>query len=801
MFVNVVGDALGTKSLLYVPLLVLLSLLAALGPSVPGAHAVDQTGPTLWSPFGPYVGRTVITVYDFPAMFDAFVRGEVDLTDWPVEPSDEAAFSANPDMFLTQGQDEFGIFELDINHHAPFLGVAMQENRPADGFNSPSTKQPTTAGIHIRRALAHMLDKPDFIQGFQLQGRASFVDIQAPPAQGLTIGGAYPSYLPSSVLAEDCQEHPWFTPCDASNPPVSAYNLVADSLPDPFSSFANRGWSGLADLRATCDHFVLAGISVTPSGASCADVAAGTAKLVSGGQTVTFYIRTHTPRKAFGQIFLDGMNYLFDQTVAVNACRFFCDVSGTIFGTSEKDDWNVYTGGWGLGSFPDHLYALYHSSFASDACGGKRSSSAQNYVFYCSPEFDQEATAGEFAATLADMSTHFSNAALIAHRDLMTIPVYSGAGIEFVALNGWNGLVSQIGQGFQKGFWSTLNMRCRPGFASADPRYMPGGGDCTTIRRGFSQEVHKLSPFQATTIWDFEVLANIYDSMLKVNPLTGGVGSQIIDWMTVKHTSTYDAASQTTTQTWTLRNDLKWHDGVALTAEDVAYSIIAFRDIPSGPLLPTPTVIINATAIDGRTVRVNLVQQSPFYELNVGRLPILPKHKWAPICGDPPSFSSPCGDPSFDPMTAGIMVGSGPYMCLHVQTGTVGGTCTETASGNPGTQDVSLGGRIILTAYDGYMRGRPGVADTPLHRFSWSDVDNDGGVNILDIAAAALRFGLPDAYWNSGQNPMAPNVGTDASRVDIGELATVAFYFDHSLTRPFALSALTGLDPDIDPFY
>lgn len=109
------------------------------------------------------------------------------------------------------------------------------------------------------------------------------------------------------------------------------------------------------------------------------------------------------------------------------------------------------------------------------------------------------------------------------------------------------------------------------------------------------------------------------------------------------------------------------------------------------------------------------------------------------------------------------------------------------------------GGKILLTRYDGYMRSV--VPEGSLHKFSWADVNNDAVVNILDIASAALKFGLPDPYWNTGENPLAPNVGADAARVDIAELATVAVYFDQSLTRPYSPSTLVGLDPDIDPFF
>jgi ABC-type transport system substrate-binding protein len=807
---------------LRLPLLLILTLAvtASPEPSLPVANAVTQTGPTLWQPFGPYANKVQITVYgDFAVMFQNFVDGKIDITDWPVPKADEQGFGANPDFFLTEGLDEFGIFQVDISHHNNFLGIPMQENRASDSFNSLSTKQPSVAGIEVRKTIAHLIDKPDLMNAnaVGLKGHAKYVDIQAPPLHGLIIGGSPPSQLPPSVRAEDCAAHPWFTPCDASNPPVSAYNLVADSISGASLTwghgFIDRGYPGAADLRAACDHLTSAGFSISPAGSDCLAVAQGTAHLVAAGQA-SFFIRSHQPRKVFGNIIRDALNFLFGTPGADNpnciilhgtTCfeRYFTltEVTDIIFKTDpEKDDWHLYTGGWFLGSFPDHLLQLYHSSFASNACGGKRSTFAQNYHFFCSPAFDEEASAGEFAPTFADANAHFLNAALIAHREVMTVPIYSGAGQRFLVLNGWDGLVSELGKGFQRGFWPLLNMRCRPGYVPSNPTYAPGGGDCTVIRRGFSQEVHRLSPFHANTLWEFEVLTSIYDSMLMVNPLTAGVGRQVIDWMTVKHTSSFDpnevfaGVTGTTTQTWVLRNDLRWHDEVPVTADDVAYSIDVLARL-CFTVLPCPSPP-GAKALDSRTVEVKLSGPSPFHELNIGTLSIIPKHIWEPL-GD-----AVITDPGFDPMAAGIMVGSGPFMCLNVDNGAIGGSCTRTASGTIGTQQVSLNGQIILTAYDGYHHGRPGVSDSPLHKFSWADRNNDGSISIIDVADIALRFGGPDAYWNTGQNPMAPQtIGSDPTKVDIVEVALVASYFGQKLTQPFPASQIIGIDPDIDPFF
>jgi len=67
-------------------------------------------------------------------------------------------------------------------------------------------------------------------------------------------------------------------------------------------------------------------------------------------------------------------------------------------------------------------------------------------------------------------------------------------------------------------------------------------------------------------------------------------------------------------------------------------------------------------------------------------------------------------------------------------------------------------------------------------------------VNIFDIADAALHYGQADPYWDHSIFGVTPGV------VDIGEIATIAFYYGHGTTNPLAPGGLTGLDPQVDPY-
>jgi ABC-type transport system substrate-binding protein len=722
--------------------------------NVARVQAVNQNGNTTWSPFGPREQKLTITIYsDFASMFTAFVNGQIDITDWPLQPANLGSGSAtaycdnsfNPDFFCTNKTGEFGIFDLQINHYPSFLGIPMSTTRsppsptivlpvttgssscgPGSGqltihllnqeqgnssildslnkltiasqpsgqpsatvmdsgganpigtyifpcilagsykissslysansscsttsptscvfigsgqsvsatllvdWNSQSTRQLTQAGIYIGRALAHLLDKPSFVNAF-FKGAATYDDEMLAPAQGV------PNLF--SITAE-CADHPWFNPCN----PVSGYNFVSDSIAGGSewwttaigNSVPPSGYSGVSDIRAACDSFVKAGFTVVGGANStdCGDVALASigtivpssyAHLSNNGQQVKLDFRSNNGRKQLGVIIGDSLNFLFGTpnygqafpgqtppcTVLYNTLgctlhfplsQFLCEFGDGAF----PGCWQLYMGGFSLDPTPDNLYGLFYSSFASNICGGTYTSEPNDYPFYCDPQFDTFAGAGEFASSLSLADQFFARAAAIGASNVMDVPLFSGVDT-FVELNGWNfqqctgspcassesSIVNTLGSGTEQAYWTLLNARQVPGYnpcavpdaPSSCAQYVPGGGDPTLIRRGFSQDTDNFNPFQASSLWDFEVVSQIFDSMLRANPLTGGVDGQIVDWQITSYASSFNpsevscnaylgCAMGTTTQLWHLRNDLKFQDGNPVTANDVAYSIL-----------------------------------------------------------------------------------------------------------------------------------------------------------------------------------------------------------------------------------
>src|SRR2546421_2752002 len=161
------------------------------------------------------------------------------------------------------------------------------------------------------------------------------------------------------------------------------------------------------------------------------------------------------------------------------------------------------------------------------------------------------------------------------------------------------------------------------------------------------------------------------------------------------------------------------------------------------------------------------------------------------------------------------MVGSGPFVCNPSKgVSTISGqaSCSQNANGSPGGQALGPGGRILLKRNHGYMRCCPdgsgpinGLSTSSLQALEWANFAKNGKVGITDIASAASVFGKDCSfstlacYYAHPLYASNPSTGT----VDIGDIATVAQYFDHGLTAPYAPSfngqTLVQYTSNVDP--
>src|SRR6266849_6807016 len=82
------------------------------GAPTPG---VDDSS-NIWTPYGPRSARLQLNYYaNEVSEFTDFELGHLDLTDWPVSTVGYGSYDTNPDIILSTGQGEFGMFGIDFN--------------------------------------------------------------------------------------------------------------------------------------------------------------------------------------------------------------------------------------------------------------------------------------------------------------------------------------------------------------------------------------------------------------------------------------------------------------------------------------------------------------------------------------------------------------------------------------------------------------------------------------------------------------------------------------------------------------
>ena len=749
-------------------------------------------------------------------------------------------------------------------------------------WNSVSNSKSVLARSELGAAIAHMIDVPAFDASF-FGFLAAPMCVQAAPAQGLSCLDQ--ASLDQAICQfgnhpwlniVGC-----FTGATGHGVTGTTYRIQTSTIVAGTSWWQTAGsligvpggYASHDDIRAACDDILSMNSSyvITPSGSTCNDVAnaaAGAtdpgayAHIVPNGNIVD-YVRTSTGRKQFGTAIADTLNFLFGTpqnrgggTVCWGACpnaapRYYTitQVTPIVFqDAANPDAWQLYTAGYGFDTVPDQFFLNRNSVLSGGVCGGVAAVKPGDYEMWCDPEFDTYSNGGEFSVPLKLSGTEFQRAAKYSVLHGIDVPVFSFVDT-FAENNGWNfqqctgtgcvntqsSIVNTLGFGTIAGtsYFSLLNFRQVPGYnpctvpsaPSNCGNFWPGGGPSGTpglLRRGFSQDTTDISPFTYNTAWEADIAFTVFDSMLELNPATGGGSSQFIDWGTTSHTSTYDSAADVTTQIWHLRNDWKFQDGNTVGADDVAYTILAMRDVPAVNLQGAVVTVINANCLDcsgsnpaKRTLQVQLAHQSALYEGNIGGLPILEKSLWAPYCGDPPVTGGTCANPAFDPTNPtnaasfnnalGILVGTGPYACIvptvagsgQTNAGHVGGPCGETASGALTGQAMTLDARVLLTQNTFGNHCCVGSTTSELYKVGYADRPHSGKVDFFDLASVAAVVGKPDSYWCD------PNIACLGGTVGLFNLALVNNLQDHGTLANWhseTNTAIVSLDQQIDPF-
>ncbi len=125
---------------------------------------------------------------------------------------------------------------------------------------------------------------------------------------------------------------------------------------------------------------------------------------------------------------------------------------------------------------------------------------------------------------------------------------------------------------------------------TADPKY---GGKVVV---GVQQDIDSLDPHKATAAGTKEILFNIFEGLLKVNE-NGSLICAVA--------SDYSVSEDGLTYTFTLRDNVKFHNGNNVTAEDVKYSLERASGLLDGtPLVSSLAKLTSVDIVDAKTVKV-----------------------------------------------------------------------------------------------------------------------------------------------------------------------------------------------------
>ncbi len=304
------------------------------------------------------------------------------------------------------------------------------------------------------------------------------------------------------------------------------------------------------------------------------------------------------------------------------ACPFLQEVEPLEFGfcgftTSTtgipNNCWGMFTAGFGqVFPFDSSIYFQYNSVFTtkttvtcnnancssnvpgSTCASTAYSSSAANYMYLCSPTYDNLSSAMEFSTCLASPSTTNTDPKFNQNAAQLTLASCSGTsvrvggpfpnGVTSTTCVGASPACSAISSGYQAEdyfgshvftlpIWTGSDVEARLsnwplGYPSPGWFYAFGGGYSSTasswewlnaysptpavpgtLRQSFLTTVDSVNPFDSSTLWDGYLLSNIYDTLFAQNPMctnsaslaaSAGVSQcssilQNIDWMTTSH--------------------------------------------------------------------------------------------------------------------------------------------------------------------------------------------------------------------------------------------------------------------------
>ncbi len=171
------------------------------------------------------------------------------------------------------------------------------------------------------------------------------------------------------------------------------------------------------------------------------------------------------------------------------------------------------------------------------------------------------------------------------------------------------------------------------------------------VRIGWGGSPDTLNPGAATLEEAYTLFELVYSSMYELN-LDGSYSPELA--------TSVEVSDDGAVYTFKIRDDMRWHDGQPVTAQDVVFSYQFYQKHDDFPFMPAYTGSFDTIeAPDDQTVVLTLTEAIPNIESQLFWLFILPEHIWA-------EYDTPEGAAAFE-NTA--MIGSGPFKMREYRQG------------------------------------------------------------------------------------------------------------------------------------
>jgi peptide/nickel transport system substrate-binding protein len=149
-------------------------------------------------------------------------------------------------------------------------------------------------------------------------------------------------------------------------------------------------------------------------------------------------------------------------------------------------------------------------------------------------------------------------------------------------------------------------------------------GSNRTLRIGSTYEVPGVNPMAVTRTQGYRPMGLIYDTLYRIDP-----EGRAIKWMVEDAQVKDGPQGPRSTVVLRLRKDLKFHDGVPVTAADVAYTIDFAKKHKAPDLLPYVRRVAEVAVEGQHTIRIGFTGPwSGAFHVLFSKMFILPKHVW-----------------------------------------------------------------------------------------------------------------------------------------------------------------------------